>query len=213
MWQKISIAAAILLFLGARGLRGVWTDSTPSGVLQEAVARMDRLPQVIGGWQGEDQEVDADAILQGRLVGHLMRRYHHSSTGEVVSILLVCGRPGPISVHTPDACYTGAGWEMLGAPVRVGFHPPEASAAEFWTVRFAKAGAPIPERLRIYWAWNAAGLWEASSNPRFAFVRAPALYKLYVVGEVSPSNNAPEKDPCLGFMQELLPELGKALAP
>jgi hypothetical protein len=218
MSHKISILAAVVLLLGAGGLRALWSDARPSSAVKDAAARLDRLPSVIGPWQGRDQELEADAIVQGRLAGYLWRNYQNPTTHESVSVLMVCGRPGPISVHTPEACYTGAGWEMMGAPGRAAFRfPPSAPADEFRTVRFNKANAPVPERLRIYWGWavpdQGAWQWEAPGNPRWTFVRAPALYKLYVVAEMSAAGNAAEKDPCQGFMQELLPELRKALTP
>ena len=32
--------------------------------------------------------------------------------------LILCGRPGPVSIHTPDVCYRGLGYEPTGSPSR-----------------------------------------------------------------------------------------------
>ena len=49
-------------------------------------------------------------MARAGIKGCVYRRYRNPRTGESVSVLLVCGRGGPISVHTPDVCYAGAGY-------------------------------------------------------------------------------------------------------
>jgi len=64
------------------------------------------------------------------------------------------------------------------------------------------------------WHWNAVGRWQAPSNPRWTFARAPALYKLSAVrARGAKESSRPEEDPALDFMKLFLPELNKALFP
>jgi len=115
-------------------------------------------------------------------------------------------------VHTPDVCYQGAGFTLAASPARSSAAPGEAGA-EFWAARFLWAGPAPGSHRRIFWAWNAGGGWQAPDNPRLAFARYPALYKLYVIREMSKRDEPPENDPCREFMRLLLPELQEALFP
>jgi hypothetical protein len=161
-----------------------------------------------GIWEGRALEIDAAQLAQAEVVGHCSRRYVNHRTGQEVTILLICGQHGPISVHTPDICYAGAGYAMHGAPElhRAG------SGAEFHTARFAKTGAN-PDPLRIFWAWSDGGPLAAPENPRLAFARAGALYKLYVIRRMGSIEEPLDTDPCLDFLKALLPELNKCLSP
>src|SRR5690349_8005042 len=95
---------ALLLIVGTGVVHGMRTGRwQPSAALTDAVARLDTVPMRIGDWEGEDTP------LAGReppgVAAHLCRRYTNTRTGEAVTMFLVCGRPGPVSIHTPDVCY------------------------------------------------------------------------------------------------------------
>jgi hypothetical protein len=177
------------------------------------------LPLSVGPWRGEALRLDAESVAHAQLAGYCWRRYRHTLTGDVVSVLLVCGDFRPVAVHPPDVCYEGAGYEMMGQPVRRTLTPaapaapaaPSAPPAEFWMAQFHKPGAAVPGQLRIYWSWTAKGTWEAADNPRLAFAGSPVLYKLYVLSETIPTDGAPDRDPCKEFMDGWLPELQKTL--
>ena len=179
-----------LIFLGvllSYGVaEGLWTHRWfASAELEQATARLDRIPRVVGDWEGTDQVLDDRTIAVAELSGYVMRRYVNRRTGAAVSMLLVCGRPGPTAQHTPEVCYVGAGFSAKEKPAHasipaapVGKEKPGEVPAEFWLAHYNKGG-PTPESLRIYWAWNATGAWEASARPRFEFaLRACALQAL-----------------------------------
>src|SRR5439155_15150223 len=127
-------------------------------------------------------------------------------------ILLVCGRPGPVSVHTPDVCYEGVGYEMAAAPVRYAAREGSSAApAQFWMADFEKQRAAVPVRLRILWSWHAAGAWQAPDDPRLTFARFPVLYKLYVIREMASGDERLEEDRCGEFLGQLLPEFRNSI--
>src|SRR5262249_55729990 len=129
-----------------------------------------------------------------------------------ITALLMCGRAGPVSAHTPEWCYGGIGYEMAGTPIHCSVDAGAAPAA-FWTARFSKPGAALPDHLRIFLAWNVSGSLVAPSHPRLAFGRYPALYKLYVLRNLTSIHDRFDEDRCLEFMRQLLPELSRALFP
>jgi hypothetical protein len=211
--QKVSVLAAVVVVVAGgavhRSWRGDW-DNAPA--VAEAVAKIDHIPLAIGSWQGQPLQLDAGDAARAGYAGASWRRYVDTETGAVVSVLVVCGRPGPLSVHTPDVCYGGAGFTMLEEPVRAPFAVPGKPAAAFWTARFGKPANPGLAPLRIYWAWYAGEQWEAPDNPRLAFARFPVLYKLYVVSTTSAGSPTGDRDACAEFLQQLLPALEKTLA-
>ena len=79
---------------------------------QLAVSKLDRVPMVIGEWKGRPETVDSRDRIAAGLNGLVMRHYENSRTGGTTTLVLVCGRPGPVAVHTPEICYPGAGLEL-----------------------------------------------------------------------------------------------------
>lgn len=207
------LTAAVLILFVSGLVHGFWTQRWgQSRKLEEAAARLAAVPLALGEWQGEAVELDSEAVAHSGLAACWMRTYRHAQRDRQVSVLLMCGRPGPTSVHTPEWCYSGAGYEMTAPPVQQTVTAGDGSLAEFWMARFVKPEAAEPSHLRIFWSWNAAGAWQAPKYPRLTFGRYPALYKLYLIRNESPSEQKSEDDPSLEFMRVLLPELGRVLA-
>jgi hypothetical protein len=207
------VTAFVFVILGGV-VHGLWTDRWV--VCKEpgaAAASLSRLPMTIGNWEG--QAIDFKSSRSGqRQISGIMRRYANRLDGTTVSILLVCGRPGPVSVHTPDVCYDGAGYDLAAPPVRYLAQTESAMPpAEFWAASFQKQQSAVPTQLRILWSWNATGAWQAPDNPRLAFARLPVLYKLYVIRETTAADEHREEDRCNDFVRRLLIEFKKSIYP
>lgn len=188
---------------------GVWTDRwRASASMDEAVAKLKGIPVTIGDWVAQEQELDAETLAVGDIRGYVMRQYTRQGSNQSLNVLVVCGRPGPIAVHTPEVCYGGAGHSQDKPAKRVA-----VGAAKFWTAQFSQNDAPVPEKLGIYWAWNATGAWEAVDRPRWVYARYPVLYKLYVVRNIgaNPGKDLQEDDYTPKFLEVFLPELQRCL--
>lgn len=211
MRQFIPALIALPLLVAFGVAEGRWTGRWVNDqVADQAAARLQDVPLSFGDWVGEEQLLDARQVAKAELAGHLMRTYTHKTSGATLSFLLVCGRPGPISVHTPDVCYGGMGYVMTG-PAGLQALSPNGPTA-FRLGRFQNLGAPIPEYLRILWAWSTDGRsWSAPDNPRLTFAAAPALYKLYVVRRVADLNEAAEADTGRDFLRQFLPIVERSL--
>jgi hypothetical protein len=207
-WTGVTLVVACGL---AEGLwSGRWhTSDAP----QRAAERLAEVPLAVGDWQGEAKELGAEQAAKAEITGHLSRRYVNRRTGAAVNVLLVCGRAGPVALHPPEVCYQGAGYRLVGDKSRQAV-PAEAlpAPAAFWVGQFQKDGA-LPAPLRIYWAWNGGGPWEAADNPRVSFARAAALYKLYVIRELPRLDEPPDADPAREFLKDFLPQLQGRLFP
>src|SRR5205807_802913 len=177
--------------------RDRWGDQQ---VLADSAAGLAGLPMTIGDWEGQALDLQLSPRDEALMTRLMARRYTSRLNASAVSILLVCGRPGPVSVHTPDVCYEGIGYEMAAAPVRYAAREgSSAASAQFWLADFERQQAAVPVRLRILWSWHAGGAWQAPDDPRLTFARFPVLYKLYVIREMASGDERLEEDRCGEF--------------
>ena len=207
--DMIRVSTALVLVVGAGLVHGAWTNRwRPSAELNALISRFDSVPSVIGDWQGKDFEVAPRERAMAGAVACLSRRYSNPSRGISVSVLLLGGLPGNISVHTPDICYPGAGY-TLNTPASFDYRAgPDKTLAGFRTALATRGGAS-PSMLRIFWSWNASKGWVAPDEPRWKFASDPALCKLYVVRETGGAAVDPGSDPCNDFLSVFLPELDR----
>ncbi|HEV3262991.1 MAG TPA: exosortase-associated EpsI family protein [Gemmataceae bacterium] len=213
MWRTVPIPAAVCLLIGYGLAEGLWTNRwVHSGAIESAVARLAEVPLTIGDWDATAKELSPREVEAGQIDGYLSREYVNRQTRTAVSVLIVCGRPGPIAVHSPEVCYAGAGYQVAAEPVK---HAVTVAAtgesATFKTARFLSPENALPDPLRIFWAWTGDGVWKAPDNPRLQFAGSPVLYKLYVVRHTGNGDASLDKEPALKLVQLLLPELQKSL--
>jgi hypothetical protein len=127
---------------------------------------------------------------------------------------MVCGRGGPISVHTPDVCYAGAGYRQVNDEKLTDLELGGDGTHTFRSLRFGLPGGESPTQLEILWAWSEDGReWTAPDNARLTLARLPALYKLYVVREFLPGTRAESSGVCEEFLRQALPEVRRKVPP
>ncbi len=210
MVSKIAVLMALPLVLAYGIAEGIWTNRWQrSSDLERAAARLASVPLVVGDWQGEDLEMDARVAQKVEIDSYLQRRYVHQGSGEAVTVLIVCGRPGPISLHPPEVCYAGLGYFPVAGRTRTAVAAAPAKA-DFWDLTVQRPDAFLKDRLRILYAWGTTGDWVAADNPRWQFARTPVLYKLYVVRHL-PAEEKSGEDPAVRFLEQFLPELHRCL--
>src|SRR5262245_54451671 len=112
--RRCLLTVLAVTLVAANGLiHGLWSDRwSEAEELRDAAERLGRVPLTVGAWQGEDMEMDPKHRAVGEIRGYVLRRYIRRQDKTAVSLLVVCGRPGPIAVHTPDVCYRGAGFNL-----------------------------------------------------------------------------------------------------
>lgn len=215
MFRLLPALVGLVLLLGSGVVHRLWTGAwAASNEPATSAARLANVPLTIGDWEGRSNEIDERSLKVAQAEGYLLRHYVQRGTRKEVTVLIVCGRPGPICVHTPDVCFRGTGFQMEGEESHFQFDgTEEAAPAEFIKADMSKSRPGVSEHLRVYWSWKTTGSWRTPAARRLVFGAAPALYKLYLVYQGQPGEKLPDEDPCMDFMRELLPELDKALNP
>jgi hypothetical protein len=203
-WFAAVVGSAALVVCGI--VHGYWTDRwAPPVEVGQAAERLDAIPLHLGEWEGEVEEVRPGDAGAG-VAGCIRRRYIHRQTGATISLFLVCGRPGPVSIHTPDVCYGASGF-LVSTHGR--YEPP--SGDSMWKADATRTSATEETRLRLYWGWSDGSAWRAADDPRVQFARRPVLHKLYVVRELTGGNEPSGAEPCEEFLQTLTPVLQRVL--
>lgn len=211
MVNAYRVGGVVVALLVAGWVHGRWTDRWgPPDAVRDAAGRLPQVAFDLGDWKGQDVDIDTSQLTD--IAGVLCRRYVHARTGRALTVYLVCGRPGPVSEHTPDVCYRADGYQIREQARHV-LPLDRGDPAELWTAELVKTRAADRNTLRMFWGWNAGGAWSAPANPRLAFARHPVLYKLYVIQDAPGPDEAPGDGPCADLMRRLLPEIGRHLAP
>lgn len=205
---KPMMALLVLVLLMGAG-HGAWTNRwTQTGELKRHLELLDHVPINFGDWKGEEMPYEPEDMARAGINGCIIRRYKNQRTDAAISLLIVCGRGGPISVHTPDVCYASAGYRQVAPQERV--QTGEASI-DVWKAYFEMPSSVLPKKLEISWTWSQDGsTWSSPDNPRYAFARFPAVYKMYVVREISSATGV-DDDTSKEFLNRLLPELRSSL--
>jgi hypothetical protein len=203
-------ALAIVAIVVSGGVQGYWTGRWDrADEAEKSAALLRQLPLTLGDWQGQDLPVDPAEV--GKVSAYLYRRYVNQRNGASVAVVLASGRPGPVSIHTPDVCYTASGYESARWQVINPGLDTLLPAAEFKTAHFVKTKSAGQTHLRVFWAWNARGAWSVPENPRLAFAGYPVLYKLHMVRDLASANEPLEEDPGMDLLRQLVAAFHKSV--
>ncbi len=208
-------AAGVVLILLTTIVQGVWTDRwapTHSEELEVFAAALRNVPDHIGDWETQETtEMDPREREAAGAYEDLSRTYRNPHTQDVVSVYLICGASRHVAVHTPDACYVGSGFRIEDKirPYTIRFGD---SSAEFRTAQFLKEDRTTQHTVRVFWAWNASGNWEAPDMPRMKYGGRTPLNKLYLITRTTPGA-ALEDSPAIEFAEVFLPAVTDLLFP
>ena len=203
-------ASGFLALLGASGADAVLNHGLhdPAAV-KAAATRLNSIPEQIGDWTSSLEAIDARERRIAEIVGSVRRTYRNSENGYVVSLTILCGAAGPMSVHPPTACFEGVGYELSSGPSVVTFADADDAPSSLNRAMFRLPGSQMTDVVRVFWGWSDDGRWTAPANPRLAFRGQPYLFKMYVVDRSLPQ--ADDVRQSEAFLEEALPEIRKRL--
>jgi len=177
----------------------------PTDALDNAATRLQgALPAQLGPWRLAKQHAPEEGVAEVlQCAAYFHGVYSNDETGETVGIALVAGPSGPISVHTPEICYSALDYEMAGQRQRVAVNDKNGQTHSLWQVHANSRHASRPNR-RVLYGWSSGRAWEAPAGPRFAFAGLPVLYKLQLAGPSRDTQTNPAADPCQDFLFRFL---------
>ncbi len=184
-----------------------------SDELKRFEEQLKQVPMVIGDWEGVDLEEDQSQFRAAKVTGSVSRAFRNRRTGEVVNVFLVCGKSLNVADHTPEQCYVAQGFTMLFERNRYRIDV-EPQPAHFYYSVFQREQPDRTLRQLIFWTWHAPeGVWRAPDWPVSSFTTAPALYKMYLISEITADSPPLEESSIIRFARDALPVLEEALFP
>ena len=243
--MKISIQLILAVVVLAVGtfVEGKLSDrwgAAQSDKLETFATQLAKVPMQIGDWVGrDDYEYLSDEALaqcepeerERRLAEKARRadefkrsncraqisRMYTNREGQQVNVYLVCGTARHTTIHTPDWCYKGAGYESVSdrQQFSIDLDPenPGTVVAETLQAGFRKETPTEKSELRIFWAFSDDGNWQGPRIPKAHFAGRPALYKLYLITDLSNQVNQTvvDADPAVEFAQTFIPTINRIL--
>lgn len=208
--QLLPIAIAVALIAAGTLYQGNITERwSPqnSELLQTFTARLESVPPELEKWSSVDTPLTEKEFAATNCTGYVSRLYKHEPSGEEVSVYLVVGTARHITIHTPDWCYVGAGYDMEGDSqpfnVEIG-----SQIHEFTTATFRKEDTEGVHRLRIFWSYSDDGNWLGPSSPKGYFAGKPALCKVYLITSIDENDDVVDS-PSIEFAKAFLPILNQ----
>jgi hypothetical protein len=204
------LAMAMVLVAGLTVLAGVlhgrmsnrWGPS-PDTIF--AANKLKEIPRQFGDWRLQSTtDLDKSSREQLDPAGYFVRTYENQTTGEVVNVTVLLGRPGPISVHTPEICMGSQNYQSRGNRKMVAIRAAAGADDEFWALDF-KTSDLRGDLLRVYYGWSAGDRWLAPEDARFWSAGKPYLYKIQLSGILPPGAGPQSDDPCHKFLQDFVP--------
>lgn len=201
------LVVAGMLYQGQKTER--WT-AVNSELLERFAERVDTVPKSFSGWTSEETPLTDEEFARTGCKEYVSRIYNKA--GKQVSVYMVVGTARNITIHSPTWCYQGAGYEMESDEtpfaVTVG-----DKTHEFTTSTFRKEDQLGTKRLRIFWSYTDDGSWIAPSLAKGYFAGKTALWKIYLITNISPEDNDVEGSASIDFAKEFLPIINQGLFP
>lgn len=179
----------------------------PPTAMSDAAEKLEKLPKQFGDWEScDERRLDKETEQMLECTGHVSRRYVNQKTGEQVSIIVLVGPAGPISVHTPEICFSSREYKAYKTREVI----PVDDENQLWGLNFRSIKLEA-EQLVVYYGWSTGQKWVAADDARYDFAGAPYLYKIQLAGNVPLGSTGKSTDVCHTFLHDFLPELQKYL--
>jgi hypothetical protein len=172
---------------------------------QKLAERLRELPTTIGDWTMKASEPlarNAEAELE--CAGYVIRQYQNRKTGDIVTAALLLGPAGPISVHTPDICYSSQQYTVIESATKIPMVAGKGAQDELLRTSLESTNLSSGN-LSVFYGWSTGGPWTAPKDARFTFAGRPYLYKIQVAGPLPLPGADKASEPCRLFLNEFLP--------
>lgn len=185
-----------------------------SAKLERFTELVPQVPMEVGDWKAtNDTELSKEEFAKTNCTAYISRTYRNPE-GQSVNVYLVSGTGRHTTIHTPDWCYVGAGYDKIDDPQQYRIRTGEVvqdSDPEFLTTRFRKEDTRGVDEIRIFWTFSDNGQWAGPRDPKNEFGGRPAMYKIYFITNVAEVGMDIESNPTTSFVKEFIPAINDIL--
>ena len=178
----------------------------------DAANRLNDVPMEFGDWVGaKGSPIDKDTQRTAGAVNYLTRTYTNAN-GDTVFVTMLCGRPGPISTHSPDVCFRGAGLRQKFEAEEQQIPCEGSIEANFLSAEFQRPQSKPGPDMKTYWSISPNGTtWYAVSDSRLQFGHHPYLYRTFISTSMTRLADEDQPDVIEEFLKDFLPVTSEAL--
>jgi hypothetical protein len=165
------------------------------------------LPAQLGDWRFHKDAPFTPAVLAMlQEPVHISKVYENMRTGDIVTVAVIVGHPGPVAVHTPEVCYSSRDYQVPSSRKSTEIKTPGGRAHSLWTLRLApKEPDDLP--LTVMYGWSTGTTWEAAEHPRYSYGGLSHLYKLQLAVTSHEQSSEDGYDPARDFAQAFVAQL------
>jgi hypothetical protein len=170
--------------------------------------------ETVGRWQTRESAESALDPQIARIAGSsdsLIRTYVDKQTGVSVVVLVLYGRAGSVTAHTPEVCYSSQGYEQLEV---FDFDLPglNQSTTRLRSLLFTKKGGREGAKQEVFYAFRNEGQWSPVVEGRWKALEAsPPVFKIMVQRRLAERERRNVHNPCVLFLNEFLPVLERRI--
>ncbi|MHB1558610.1 MAG: exosortase-associated EpsI family protein [Isosphaeraceae bacterium] len=203
--------AVTCLLLGAFGGFRLWREWRFYSLATRSAAppfHLADLPRTIGTWQGSESpenQLDPEVARFAGASEHIMRGFIDEKSGERASALVLYGLATSVYMHTPDACYPAAGFQLSKGPEEYKVDVPWLkSPLRFRWAIYSKRIAGVTRYEETYFAFRHDGEWLPDTTGRWKTFRyQPGMFKLQISHPLSSLSESGETGPCVELLKEI----------
>lgn len=206
-YQGLVIAIVLTIFSGT-----IYRYLTaPSADLAEVAKRFNEIPKEFGDWKMDKEEPMTDQVVSTlECAGYLNGSFINQVTGQRVNAFIVLGPPGPISVHTPEVCYSSKDYDIKETREHTEIGK-DGELGTLWSLTMRQTSTVSAELLRVYYGWASQDIWTAPESPRFTYGGDPLLFKIQLASYLPPETDLKTNDSCRSFLESFLPHVNRVL--
>lgn len=209
------VVVAIVLAVGTyvEGTKSDRWGNAKSEKLDRFTQLVTKIPKQIDDWTSVDDEINQEEFEASHCTACISRTYTNRE-GQRVNVYLVSGTGRHVTIHTPDWCYVGAGFDKVTDPqqyrIPMGTDP-QPTDPEFLTTVFRKEDPLTKSEIRIFWTFSDDGNWQGPKQPKSEFGGRPAMYKMYLITNVDDVGWEIESNPTMNFAKKFVPTINAIL--
>jgi hypothetical protein len=166
------------------------------------------LPRAMGTWRAAERaetKLDPEVARFAGASDHVVREYIDEKTGEQASVLVLYGLGYLVSPHTPNLCYTAAGYRAVRGPIDGSIAVPGLKDPVHyrWAI-YTKRTGHLSRYEETYVTFLHRGDWlpDAASARWKMFRYDPGLFKVQIARDVSGLSES-GKGPCEDLLKEI----------
>ena len=213
-WIWMGLACALLLISGAVRF---WEDRTFRAIQIQTINPLFPLKSVdetVGRWEAKESRESVLDPEIARVAGSsdsLIRTYVDKKTGVSVVVLVLYGRAGPVTAHTPEVCYTSQGYDQLET-FDLDLPGRDQGTSRFRSLVFTKKGGREGSQQEVFYAFRSEGRWSPVVEGRWkALETSPPVFKIMVQRRLADRERRNVNNPCIQFLTEMLPALERRI--